>query len=235
MIHVEQQAEHLFIGQTESGHTLLFHAENDHEVEVLTAEGDKPQGKVVMPEAVKCEGRCYTVASIGKQAFMGCKELTEVLIPDSVKTIRPEAFRESGLTAVQAADVEGIDYSAFYGCTGLTTVEMPSLRWMGVCAFSRCSKLANFVLPETLGEIPNWAFDFAAFTKVSVPNSVKRIGDQAFFNNENLESVIIPSSVVDICSEAFVGTRIKQVVIPNPDAGVRYNAFPEDCEVVRVK
>lgn len=92
MIHVEQQAEHLFIGQTESGHTLLFHAENDHEVEVLTAEGDKPQGKVVMPEAVKCEGRCYTVASIGKQAFMGCKELTEVLIPDSVKTIRPEAF-----------------------------------------------------------------------------------------------------------------------------------------------
>lgn len=235
MIHVEQQAEHLFIGQTESGHTLLFHTENDHEVEVLTPEGDKPQGKVVIPEAVECEGRNYIVASIGKQAFMDCKELTEVLIPDSVKTIHPEAFRESGLTAVQAAGVEGIDYSAFYGCTGLTTVEMPSLRWMGVSAFSRCSKLANFVLPETLGEIPNWTFDFASFTRVSVPNSVKRIGDQAFFNNENLESVIIPSSVVDICSEAFVGTRIKQVVIPNPDAGVRYNAFPEDCEVVRVK
>lgn len=235
MIHVEQQAEHLFVGQSESGHKLLFHTENDHEVEVLTAEGDKPQGKVVMPEAVECEGRSYTVASIGQHAFMGCKELTEVLIPDSVKTIRPEAFRESGLTAVQAAGVDGIDYSAFYGCTGLTTVEMPSLRWMGVSAFSRCSKLANFVLPETLGEIPNWTFDFASFTRVSVPNSVKRIGDQAFFNNRNLESVIIPSSVVDICSEAFVGTRIKQVVIPNPDAGVRYNAFPEDCEVVRVK
>ena len=236
MLHVDQQAEHLFIGQAESGHTLLFHTENDHEVEVLLPEGDKPQGKVVIPEAVECEGRYYTVASIGKQAFMNCKELTEVLIPDSVKTIHPEAFRESGLTAVQAAGVEGIDYSAFYGCADLVTVDMPSLRWMGVSAFSRCRQLANFTFPETLGEIPNWAFDFSeGFTRVVIPNSVKRIGDQAFFSNKNLQNVVIPSSVVDICSEAFVGTRIKQVIIPNPDAGVRYNAFPEGCEVIRVE
>lgn len=100
MIHVEQQAEHLFIGKAESGHTLLFHTENDHEVEVFLPEGEKPQGKVMIPEAVECEGRNYTVASIGKQAFMYCKELTEVLVPDSVRIIHPEAFRESGLTAI---------------------------------------------------------------------------------------------------------------------------------------
>lgn len=236
MIHVEQQAEHLFIGQTESGHTLLFHTENDHEVEVLLPEGDKPQGKVVIPEAVECEGRNYSVSSIGKQAFMYCKELTELLIPDSVKIIHPEAFRESGLTAVQAAGVVGIDYSAFYGCADLVTVEMPSLRWMGVSAFSRCCQLSNFTLPDTLGEIPNWAFDFSeGFIRVVIPNSVKRIGDQAFYNNKNLQSVIIPSSVVDICSEAFIGTQLGQVIIPNPTASYRYNAFPEGCEVTQVK
>lgn len=214
----------------------MFHAENDHEVEVLTPEGDKPQGRVVIPEAVECENRQYVVAAIGKQAFMHCKEMHAVLIPDSVKIIHSEAFRESGLTDIQAANVEGIDYSAFYECTELETVEMPSLRWMGVSAFSRCIHLANFTLPETLGEISNWAFDFSeGFTHLIIPNSVKRIGDQAFYANKNLQSVIIPSSVVDICSEAFVGTQIKQVIIPNPNAGIRYNAFPEGCEVIQAK
>ena len=107
---------------------------------------------------------------------------------------------------------------------------------MGVSAFSRCRQLANFTLPDTLGEIPNWAFDFSeGFTRVVIPNSVKRIGDQAFYNNKNLQNVVIPSSVVDICSEAFIGTQIKQVIIPNPTASFRYNAFPEDCEVTQVK
>ena len=167
---------------------------------------------------------------------MHCKELTEVLIPDSVKIIHPEAFRESGLTAVQAAKVKGVDYSAFYGCTDLVTVKMPSLRWMCVSAFSRCRNLANFTLPDTLGEIPNWAFDFCeGFTRMVIPNSVKHIGDLAFYANKNLQSVIISSSVVDICSEAFIGTQIRQVIIPNPTADFRYNAFPDGCEVTQVK
>ena len=84
--------------------------------------------------------------------------------------------------------------------------------------------------------IPTWAFDFSeGFTRVVIPNSVKRIGDQAFFNNKNLESVIIPSSVIDICTEAFVGTAIRSVIIPNPNANARWNAFPEGCEVTQVK
>lgn len=235
MIHVDKQEEHLFAGQCESGHRLLFHTLNDHEVEVLAQKEDNPQGRVVIPEAVECDGRSYDVATIGKQAFYQCKELHEVLVPDTVNRIEPEAFRDSGLTAIQAANVESIDYSVFYECKSLVKAELPRLRWMGVSAFSRCEKLSEFDMPETLEEISNWAFDFSAFTSVAIPNSVRRIGDQAFFNCHQLEKVIIPSSVVDICSEAFVGTQIKQVIIPNPNAGVRYNAFPEGCEVTQVR
>ena len=234
-VQVERIEEYRFAGVSESGHRLLFHTIGDHEVEVQGAEGDKPQGRLVLPSAVECDGCIYTVVVIGKQAFLQCDGLAEIIIPDTVNRIEAEAFRESGLTAVQAAGVVGIDYSAFYECKQLASVELSNLEWMGISAFSRCGQLEYFPLPDTLQEIPNWAFDFAAFTEVRIPNSVRRIGDQAFFNNEKLAKVIIPSSVVDICTEAFVGTAIRSVVIPNPDAGVRYNAFPEGCEVIHVK
>jgi len=232
-ISVRKVKDYLYEGSTEC--RLLFHSINDHEVEVLAPEGEKPQGHISIPRCVDFDGRTFTVSVIGNKAFYQCSELEGISIPDTVVRLEPESFRESGLTAFQAAGVEGVDYSAFFGCKRLECVELPRLQWMGISAFSRCEKLAEFVLPATLQEIPNWAFDFNAFTKILVPNSVKRIGDQAFYNCGNLEQVIIPSSVDDICTEAFVGTQIRSVVIPNPDAGVRWNAFPEGCEVTQVK
>lgn len=214
----------------------MFHTLNDHEVElVLPTDGEKPQGYVVIPNTVECEGRTYNVYAIGRRAFYQCSGLNEVLVPDTVRRIEAEAFRESGITSIQAASVEFIDYSSFYECKLLKTVDMPKLRHMWVSAFSRCEKLSSFVIPEGLEEIPHYAFDFNSFTKIVIPNTVRRIGDQAFYNCSKLETVIIPSSMIDIGSEAFSGTQIKEAIIPNPATFVFWNAFPKDCKVVRVK
>ena len=50
-------------------------------------------------------------------------------------------------------------------------------------------------------------------TSVEIPNSIKRIGDDAFFDN-NLTSIEIPNSVTSIGQVAFGSNRLTNVTIP---------------------
>ena len=59
---------------------------------------------VVIPETVTYNGIQYDVTAITANAFYGCKGLTSVTIPASIKSI-------------------GV--SAFYGCNSLTSITIP--------------------------------------------------------------------------------------------------------------
>ena len=59
----------------------------------------------------------YTHIPIMLGAFNCCKDLVEVVIPESVKYIGPYAFWETGLTEVTiAADCEYFEHSFPFGC-----------------------------------------------------------------------------------------------------------------------
>lgn len=59
----------------------------------------------------------YTHMPIMLGAFNYCKDLVEVVIPESVKYIGPYAFWETGLTEVTiAADCEYFEHSFPFGC-----------------------------------------------------------------------------------------------------------------------
>ena len=78
--------------------------------------------------------------------------------------------------------VTSIGNSAFYGCSGLTAIEIPnSVTSIGDYAFYDCSKL----------------------TSVEIPNSVTSIGDYAFSWCDRLHSVTIGTGVLSIGSNAF--------------------------------
>ena len=62
-----------------------------------------------------------TVTSIGQSAFIGCRRMTSVTIPDSVTKIGDNAFMDSGLASVTIPrSVTSIGKGAFYKCTRLT-------------------------------------------------------------------------------------------------------------------
>ena len=61
---------------------------------------------------------------------------------------------------------------------------------------------------------------------ITLPNTIERIGNEAFANNNNLLKVVIPSSVKYIDFAAFENCRnLKKVVIPDSVRSIGMSAF----------
>ena len=92
---------------------------------VSVTEGNtKYSGDIVIPSRVTYDGKTYSVASIGNNAFGGCGGLTSITIGNGVTLIGENAFWYCvGLTSVTIGNsVTYIDGWAFYGCKSLTTI-----------------------------------------------------------------------------------------------------------------
>ena len=96
------------------------------------------------------------------------------------------------------------DY-AFYGCSGLTSLTLPSgVTKIGCYALSNCIGLTSLTLPSSVTEIGEYAFlSCRGLTNFTIPSGVTKIGGAAFFCCYGLISLTIPSSVTAIGSEAF--------------------------------
>ncbi len=68
--------------------------------------------------------------SIGNRAFLDCKSLKQIIIPESVKKIGKNAFENcSNLQQVTIPkSVVCIGHSAFSGCQSLKKIKIPSIK-----------------------------------------------------------------------------------------------------------
>ena len=94
---------------------------------------------------------------------------------------------------------------AFYGCSGLTSLTLPSsVTKIGCYALSSCIGLTSLTLPSSVTEIGEHAFlSCRGLTNFTIPSGVTKIGGAAFFCCYGLISLTLPSSVTAIGSEAF--------------------------------
>ncbi len=157
----------------------------------------------------------------------GCKN---TIIPNSVTSIGSSAFYKcTGLTSIEIGNsVTSIGSSAFYKCTGLTSIEIGnSVTSIGSSAFSDCTGLTSITIPNSVTSIGDYAFyNCTGLTSIIIGNSVTSIGEEAFAYCTGITSITIPNSVTSIGHRAFYGcTGLTSITIPNSVTSIGYRAF----------
>ena len=182
-----------------------------------------------------------SVTSIGNSAFSNCSGLISIIVDESnpsFSSIEGILYNNDATTLIYCPitkktvtipnSVTSIDYSAFYGCSGLTSVTIPnSVTSIGQRAFSGCSGLTSVTIGNSVTSIGYYAFSGCyGLTSVTIPNSVTSIGKYAFSGCSGLTSVTIPNSVTSIGQRAFSGcSGLTSVTIGNSVTSIGYYAF----------
>ena len=182
------------------------------------------------------------VAGIGKMAFFGCVNLTDVSIPASVTMIEVRAFGACPkLTAITVADLNPA-YRSFggvvYDASRTTLVAFPSGRDgsfsipagvtnIGESAFSVCDQLSGVTIPDGVVSIGPFAFPSCdGLTDITLPDSVTMLGDGAFVDCQGLKNASLGQSLISLGNLAFASCfSLTNIILPSSLTSIGDQAF----------
>ncbi|WP_083963664.1 leucine-rich repeat domain-containing protein [Spirochaeta cellobiosiphila] len=162
-----------------------------------------PAGFYFCPD--KIQGEPLTV--IPEKAFISCKDLTNLVLPDSIVEMGPMAFRDcsSLKTLLLPRKLQHIPDRCFEGCTSLDQVTIPGgVTSIGMDAFTSCESLEHIKIPEELTSLGDRAFfDCESLERIEIPHSIKRIEKETFCSCDSLKEVVLPQGLISIQNEVF--------------------------------
>lgn len=188
-----------------------------------------------------------SVTSIERNAFSECPALTSVTLGENLKFIKTSAFENCTALSniVLPSSLQVIDSRAFYN-TALVSVSVPSsVVNIGEDAFEWIYALkeikvdeANTVYSDIDGVLCSktktvlFRYPNSKGKTYTVPNTIKKIYNGAFSNCRDLETVVVPASVISFESDIFWGnSNLKSITFLNPEPVNLVSSFRVDKDV----
>ena len=201
-----------------------------------------------------------SIRSIGERAFNNCNALLDILIPTSVTNIHNTAFHSSsGITnAVILAQADVIDLGMFpeqskdfdtlvirgNGNTRLDHsyssyaqrprhIRISGVRELGEGCLKNFPNLLDVTFEDdSLRMIGNEAFyGNKTLDGIEIPQGVTNIGNSAFYECTNLCAVALPTNLISIGNQAFRYSGLYTVNIPDSVTRIGERAF-NDCNAM---
>lgn len=164
-------------------------------------------GKIDLSNIPLDNGQLATITQIGNNAFDGCSEITEIIVPDTVTQIGEGAFRACAkLASVKlSTSITKINAETFLQCSSLTTIKLPeNITSIEVNAFTN-SGLTKIDIPDNVIKIGSYAFSTTKLEKINFGENSKltTTGDSIFVNNQSLVEIELPSKLTTIANNTF--------------------------------
>ncbi|NJB81272.1 hypothetical protein GGR97_000031 [Wenyingzhuangia aestuarii] len=201
-------------------------------------------GSVVIPATVIFDGIVYKVTAIANDAFKDNTDITSIDLSGAtnLRSIGNSAFRNSTnlQTVVIPSTVTSIGDYAFADTTNLEVVVFSEQTSDNSSAKISYQNQANkIVVANSLTSIGAFAFSSSGLTSITIPGTVTSIGERAFKNCNELETVIVENSnPIDISdNNVFEGVILNNVslIVPNDIAIATYQntAVWQDFKSIR--
>ncbi len=217
---------------------IMFKLLDDDTYEVVAFNESMIDNNLIIPSTYDKK----EVTSIGAAAFSGAKAVTSIFIPNTIATIKAEAF--SGLelldnvTFEQGSKLESIGNYGFYGALELKSINLPtSLEEIGSFAFGK-TQLTTFNFPEKITHFPSSLFfEVETLETISISKNIESIHQDAFNGLINLKAIQVDSNNTSFSSKDDVLYNKNQTEIikyPQAKLDLTFN-IPSDVILIKEK
>lgn len=166
---------------------ITFHIRGENSVSISVTDGYQNLliGDITIPESVMIDGKQYNVTRVEEQGFRDCKQLTALILPETVTYI---------------------DCIAFYMCENLREFYLPKDADWCWSAVDECNKLERYIVAEGNANYksvdgamvflnPPYRCDYPpmkADESFEVPDGVEEF---IMSNNDNIKNVKLPNTL----------------------------------------
>ncbi|MBR6769315.1 MAG: leucine-rich repeat protein [Clostridia bacterium] len=148
------------------------------------------------------------VTVIPEELFMNVTTLTELNITSKVTEIGARAFMNTSITKFSMNEATAvIGDEAFKGCTQLEAITTSAAKF-GAGAFEGCTALNALAIGNKVEEIGDRAFKGIAIEKITLPNTLTTIGNEAFADCANLNEITLSGKAPTIGTDVLKNTPI---------------------------
>ena len=240
----------------ETNEEIWTYAVEDGAANILAYHGNDEV--VEIPSQVTIDDVLYTVKGIGEKAFENKTMLKEVIIPKKVSTIGPCAFKNcTNLTSViiqgnikdcesasihdesgnawDRSSTNSVFYNAGTDAESLTVTFTEGVTYVPAYLFATYGstsdgvycRVSKVVLSDTVKTVGEYAFyNCHNLTEIQMGSGIKEIKQYAFSSMDKIRNIILGSSVESIETGAFANNKVlEQVTLPENLKNIGEKAF----------